>query len=111
MTQAAPAGLRVVIPATDGPPSLQRCREAWRHHAGAASALAAVGALALGGPRVATAALAAMICSDMSFYVLRGRQGGTRLALARVPLHLLHHLTAALSVPVGVAAWARRAGA
>jgi hypothetical protein len=49
-----------------------------------------------------------MICSDMSFYVLLGRQGGTRLALARVPLH---HLTAALSVPVGVAAWARRAGA
>ena len=81
----------------------------WRHRTAAAAALAATGALALGRPRIAAAAVLAMICSNMSFYVLLGRQGGTRLALAGVPLHLLHHLTAALSLPLGVAAWARGA--
>ena len=79
----------------------------WRQRTAAASALGTVAALALGRPRVSAAALLAMICSNMSFYVLLGRQGGTRLALAGVPLHLLHHLTAAVSVPVGVASWAR----
>jgi hypothetical protein len=39
----------------------------------------------------------------MSFYVLLGRRGGPRLALAGVPRHLLRHLTAALSVSPGVA--------
>jgi hypothetical protein len=78
----------------------------WRHRAAAAAALAAAGALALGRPRAAAAAVLAMICSNMSFYVLLGRQGGTRLALAGVPLHLLHHLTAALSLPLGATAWA-----
>jgi len=77
-----------------------------RQRVAAASALATVAALALRRPRVAAAGLLAMISSNMSFYVLLGRQGGTRLALAGVPLHLLHHLTAALSVPVGVVAWA-----
>ena len=80
----------------------------WRQRAAAASALAAVGALALRRPRAAAAGLGAMILSNMSFYVLLGRRGGMRLALAGVPLHLLHHLTAALSVPAGVALWARR---
>ena len=79
----------------------------WRHRAAATAALAAVGAFALGRPRAGAAAVVAMICSNMSFYVLLRRQGGTRLALAGVPLHLLHHLTAVLSVPLGVAAWAR----
>jgi GT2 family glycosyltransferase len=82
----------------------------WRHRAAAVSALAAVGALALGRPRAAAAAVLAMICSNMSFYALLRRQGGTRLALAGVPLHLLHHLVAVLSVPLGVAAWARGTG-
>jgi hypothetical protein len=81
----------------------------WRQRAAAAAAVATVAGLALGRPRVAAAALLAMISANMSFYALLGRRGGTRLALAGVPLHLLHHLTAALSVPVGVAAWARGA--
>ena len=81
----------------------------WRQRAAAASAVATVAAVGVGRPRVAAAALLAMISANMSFYVLLGRRGGTRLALAGVPLHLLHHLTAALSVPVGVAAWARGA--
>ena len=82
----------------------------WRHRAAAASAVFAVGALAFGRPRVAAAAVLAMILPNMSFYALLRRQGGTRLALAGVPLHLLHHLTAALSVPAGVVLWARGGG-
>jgi hypothetical protein len=46
----------------------------------------------------------------MSFYVLLARRGGIRLALLGVPLHLVHHLTAALSVPAGFVLWARSAG-
>ena len=78
-----------------------------RHRAAAVAALATVAAIALGRPRVAAAALSAMMAANMSFYVLLGRRGGLRLALAGVPLHLLHHVTAALSVPAGVALYAR----
>ena len=79
----------------------------WRHRAATAAALLTAGALALRRPRVAAAGLSAMIAANMSFYLLLGRRGGPRLALAGVPLHLLHYLTAALSVPAGVALWAR----
>jgi GT2 family glycosyltransferase len=80
----------------------------WRQRAAAVSALAAAAALALRRPRIAAAGLGAMILPNMSFYVLLGRRGGMRLALAGVPLHLVHHLTAALSIPAGFAVWARR---
>jgi GT2 family glycosyltransferase len=78
-----------------------------RQRAATVAALATIAALALGRPRVAAAALLAMIAANMSFYVLLGRRGGLRLALAGVPLHLLHHATAALSVPAGAAVYAR----
>jgi hypothetical protein len=48
-----------------------------------------------------------MIAPNARFYALLARRGGPRLALAGVPLHLLHHLTAAASVPAGVLLWAR----
>lgn len=73
-----------------------------RQRAATLASLATVGALALRRPRVAAAALSGMIAMNMRFYVLLGRRGGARLALAGVPLHMLHHLTAALSVPAGV---------
>jgi hypothetical protein len=79
----------------------------WRQRVAAAAALVAVCALALRRPRAAAAGLGAMILPNMSFYVLLGRRGGMRLALAGVPLHLVHHVTAALSIPAGVALWAR----
>ena len=81
-----------------------------RHRVAAGAALATVAALGLRRPGIAAAALSAMMASNMSFYVLLGRRGGARLALAGVPLHLLHHLTAALSVPAGVVLYARRSG-
>jgi hypothetical protein len=48
-----------------------------------------------------------MMAANMSFHLLLARRGGPRLALAGVPLDLLHHLAAALSVPPGIALWAR----
>jgi hypothetical protein len=80
-----------------------------RHRAAAAAAVVATGAAAAGRPRIAAAGLAAMVAPNASFYVLLGRCGGLRLALAGVPLHLLHHLAAVASVPAGVVLWARRA--
>jgi hypothetical protein len=68
--------------------------------------VAAAAALARRG-RIAAVALAAMIAPNARFYALLARRGGPRLALAGVPLHLLHHLTAAASVPAGVLLWAR----
>lgn len=80
----------------------------WRHRLAAGAALlAAVGAVT-GHRRVAVAALGAMIAPNTRFYALLARLGGPRLALAGVPLHMLHHLTAAASVPAGVLLWARR---
>jgi len=64
----------------------------------------AVAALGLRRPGYAAAGPGAMIAANMSFYVLLGRRGGLRLALAGVPLH---HLTTAAAAPAGVALYAR----
>lgn len=80
---------------------------AWRHRAAAVAAVLATGAAVTGRPRLAAAALAAMVAPNARFYVLLRRSGGLRLALAGVPLHLVHHLVAIASVPAGVALWAR----
>ena len=74
--------------------------------AAAAAVLAAAGAVT-GRGRVAALALAAMVAPNARFYALLARRGGPRLALAGVPLHLVHHLTAAASVPAGVLLWVR----
>ena len=79
---------------------------AWRHRAAAAAAVLAIGAAAARRPRLAGLALAAMAAPNARFYLLLRRCGGLRLALAGVPLHLVHHLTAVASVPVGLALWA-----
>jgi GT2 family glycosyltransferase len=78
---------------------------AWRHRGAAAAAVLATGAAVAGRPRLAGAALAAMAAHNTSFYLLLWRCGGPRLAVAGVPLHLVHHLTAAASVPAGLALW------
>jgi GT2 family glycosyltransferase len=80
----------------------------WRHRLAAAAAVTAVAGAATGRGRVAALALAAMIAPNARFYALLARSGGPRLALAGVPLHLVHHLTAAASVPAGVLLWVRR---
>lgn len=74
------------------------------------AALIAVLATALGlarRPRLAAGALLAMAAPNAAFYLLLARCGGLRLAAAGIPLHLLHHLVAVASVPVGVAMWVK----
>ncbi|HWC27584.1 MAG TPA: glycosyltransferase family A protein [Solirubrobacteraceae bacterium] len=90
-----------------GGPGSAALNLAWRHRrAAAAAALAAAGAAA-GRGRLAALALAAMVAPNARFYALLARCGGPRLALAGVPLHLLHHLTAVASVPGGALLWLR----
>ena len=81
---------------------------AWGQRLATGAALVGTAAALSGRGRLALAALAAMVAPNASFYVLLARLGGPRLALGGVPLHLLHHLTAAASVPAGVLLWARR---
>jgi GT2 family glycosyltransferase len=81
---------------------------AWGQRLAAAAAVLATAAALGGRGRLALAALAAMLVPNAGFYVLLARLGGPRLALGGVPLHLVHHLTAAASVPAGVVLWVRR---
>ena len=81
----------------------------WRQRLAALAAVAAAGAALTGRGRLAAAALAAMIVPNARFYALLARLGGPRLALSGVPLHLIHHLTAAAAVPAGIVVWARGA--
>jgi len=82
-----------------------------RHRAAAVAAVLSAVAVVLRRPLFAAAALGAMIAPNMSFYALLARRGGIRLALLGVPLHLVHHLSAVLSVPAGLVLWARSARA
>lgn len=71
-----------------------------------AAALAAVAlAVAAGArrPRAALGATAVMVLANLRFYLLLLRTGGFWLAAVSVPLHLVHLLTAAASVPAGIA--------
>lgn len=83
---------------------------AWRHRIAAAAAVLAASAVATRHARAAALALVVMTVPNLRFYALLLRQGGARLALAGVPLHLVHHLTAAASVPAGWLLWVMRRG-
>jgi hypothetical protein len=58
---------------------------------------------------MAAASAAAFVLLNGHLYSFLLRKGGVPLAAAGIPLHALHHLAAAASVPVGVALYARRA--
>ncbi len=81
----------------------------WRQRLAAGSAVLALAAVLSGRGRLAAGALAAMVAPNAGFYARLLRLGGPRLALSGVPLHLLHHLTAAASLPAGIVLWARAA--
>jgi GT2 family glycosyltransferase len=80
----------------------------WRHRLAALAAVLAAASAVTGRGRVAAIALTVMIAPNARFYALLARLGGPRLALAGVPLSLVHHLSAAASVPAGLLLWARR---
>ena len=78
----------------------------WRHRLSAIAAVAAVLAAFARRPRTALAGLAGMAALNVRFYALLRRRGGAGLALLGVPLHLIHHLTAACAAATAVAAHA-----
>ena len=84
---------------------------AWGQRLAAVAAVLATAAAVSGRGRLALAALVAMLAPNATFYALLGRLGGPRLALSGVPLHLVHHLTAAASVPAGFVLWVWRSRA
>jgi GT2 family glycosyltransferase len=76
---------------------------AWRHRITALLHVGTAAAAGTGRRRLAGALLLAAVVLNRDFYVLLVRCGGLRLGSAGVLLHLVHHLTAVASVPVGVA--------
>ena len=74
-----------------------------RERASAVAALVAAGALLRRRPAIAATALAALPALDPALYRLLARRLGPARTAACVPLHALHHLTAAASVPLGAA--------
>jgi GT2 family glycosyltransferase len=75
----------------------------WRHRLSAAASLALAAAAVARKRRAAGVALAALLGLNMSFYALLARRGGPGLAVAGVPLHVLHHLASVAAVPLGAA--------
>ena len=77
---------------------------AWRHRVTALLHAGTAGAAVSGRRRLAGGLLLGAVLLNRDFYALLLRCGGLRLGGAGVLLHLVHHLTAVVSVPVGVAA-------
>lgn len=75
----------------------------WRHRASALLALGALAGAAGRRPALAGGALAAFVALNVPFYALLLRRRGPVTACVGVGLHLLHHLTATLALPLGVA--------
>ncbi|MFL5832425.1 MAG: glycosyltransferase [Solirubrobacterales bacterium] len=74
----------------------------WRRRASAAASAALLGSLLARRPRLAAGALATNLVLDRGLYALLLRRGGPKLLLAGIPLHQLHQLCAAASVPAAV---------
>ena len=76
----------------------------WRRRAGAAASLGLVAAAVAGRPRLAAWFLMAQVGLNQPFYSLLLRKRGPATALGAIPLQVLHDLTSAVAVPLGVAA-------
>jgi len=79
----------------------------WRHRLSAAASIALVASLAARHPRQGALALAGLVALNADFYGLLLRRRGAGQALAGVGLHVLHHLTGAAAVPLGLLEHAR----
>jgi len=80
----------------------------WRHRASAVASLVTVVALVRGRVRTAVVGAAALVALNRSFYALLARRRGRGEAAAGVALHALHHVIAALSVPIALVEHLRR---
>lgn len=76
---------------------------AWRHRVSAAASVGIAAALALGRPRLVAPPLVLLLVLNRSFYRLILRKRGGTAAAAAVPLHVIHHLTSAVALPLGIA--------
>jgi hypothetical protein len=79
-----------------------------RHRAAALLAIGAVGAAAGRRPALSLAALGAFAALNADLYATIARRRGRAEAAAAVPLHVLHHVSAAAAIPAGVALHLRR---
>ncbi|HEY3020475.1 MAG TPA: glycosyltransferase, partial [Solirubrobacteraceae bacterium] len=77
----------------------------WRHRLSALASLLGVAALLAGEPVLALWSLAALVALNKEFYGLLVRREGVLRALLGVGLHVVHHLTAIIAVPLGVTAY------
>ncbi len=75
----------------------------WRQRATLAASVTVAGAAATRRAGPGLGALAVMLVLNRSFYALLARRLGAAGAVAGVGLHLVHNLTAAVAVPLGVA--------
>jgi len=74
-----------------------------RRRFSAMASVAFLGAVVARRPRLAASALGATLLLDRDLYTLLFRRGGPQLLLAGIPLHQLHQLCAAASVPAALA--------
>lgn len=82
----------------------------WRQRASAAASVAALVALLVRRPRLASAALLANLLLDRQLYALLARRGGPKLLAAGIALHQVHQVTAAAAVPAALALHLAEAG-
>jgi cellulose synthase/poly-beta-1,6-N-acetylglucosamine synthase-like glycosyltransferase len=80
----------------------------WRHRASAVASVAAALSLLRGRPRAAAGSLVVLVALNGPFYRLLLRRRGPLEAGLGVGLHTVHHVTGALSVPVGIARYLTR---
>jgi hypothetical protein len=83
----------------------------WRHRLSAGASVGGVGALAAQQLLLALLVPLLLLVLNRRFYALLLRRGGPVIFAAGVLLHALHHLTAVLAVPLGIAAYFGRARA
>jgi GT2 family glycosyltransferase len=76
----------------------------WRRRASATTSLALVGAVVAGRPRLAASLAVILVGLNRPFYALLLEKRGALAALAGIPLQLVHDLTSAAAVPLGLAA-------
>jgi GT2 family glycosyltransferase len=80
----------------------------WRHRLTAAASLAFVLAAARRKALASVGLLLSILMLNHSFYRMLGRRRGARLAIAALPLHIVHHLVGLAAVPEGIRRYLRR---
>ncbi len=75
----------------------------WRHRGSAAASVLLGASVLARRPRAAALAVAVLVALNRGFYVLLYRRRGGMQAVAGLGLHVVHHLTGAAAIPVGLA--------